>query len=151
MRVLIRSAAAGDAEAMASLARQLGHPGVDAVWIAQRLATLDAEGLGAVLVAVAADGRVLGLAQLLPQQFLVEPPFVELIALVVDAAARGRRVGAALLAAVEDWARQRGFPGVYVRSNVVRERAHRYYLREGYLEQKRQAIFFKPLDRDASA
>lgn len=149
--MLIRAAVAGDAEALASLARQLGHPGVDAAWIAQRLATIDAEGLGAVLVAVGARGRVLGLAQLLPQQFLVEPPFVELIALVVDDAARGQRIGAALLAAVEDWARQRGFPGVYVRSNVVRKRAHRFYLREGYVEQKRQAVFFKPLTDNASA
>jgi hypothetical protein len=32
-----------------------------------------------------------------------------------------------------------------VNSNVVRERAHRFYLREGYTERKRQAVFFKQL------
>jgi hypothetical protein len=33
-----------------------------------------------------------------------------------------------------------------VRSNVVRERAHRFYLREGYVERKRQVVFDKTLD-----
>jgi hypothetical protein len=32
-----------------------------------------------------------------------------------------------------------------VRSNVVRRDAHRFYLREGYAEQKRQAVFVKRL------
>jgi hypothetical protein len=32
-----------------------------------------------------------------------------------------------------------------VRSNVIRERAHRFYLREGYAEKKRQAVFLKQL------
>jgi hypothetical protein len=32
-----------------------------------------------------------------------------------------------------------------VRSNVIRERAHRFYLREAYAERKRQVVFEKPL------
>jgi hypothetical protein len=48
-----------------------------------------------------------------------------------------------LLAAAEAWAREQGFASMRVRSNVLRERAHRFYLREGYLEKKRQAVFLK--------
>ena len=48
-----------------------------------------------------------------------------------------------LLAAAEAWAREHGFASMRVRSNILRERAHRFYLREGYIEKKRQAVFLK--------
>jgi hypothetical protein len=35
-----------------------------------------------------------------------------------------------------------------VRSNVIRERAHEFYKREGYAEKKRQVVFEKSLVRD---
>jgi GNAT superfamily N-acetyltransferase len=63
--------------------------------------------------------------------------------LVVSETARGQRVGSALLAAAEAWAREQGFASMRVRSNIMRERAHRFYLREGYTEKKRQAVFLK--------
>jgi GNAT superfamily N-acetyltransferase len=50
-----------------------------------------------------------------------------------------------LLAAVEAWARERDFSSVRVRSNVLRERAQRFYQRKGYIEKKRQAVFLKRL------
>lgn len=141
----IRPAQASDAASLASLAVQLGHAATDAATVAQRLAATGATDFGISLVAEDAQGVVRGFARAMPQHFVVDAPFVELAALVVDDAARGSGVGKALLAAVEAWARQHGFPGVYVRSNVIRERAHRFYLREGYAESKRQAVFFKAL------
>lgn len=141
----IRLALASDAASLASLGMQLGHAATDAASIAQRMAAAGAADPGVSLVAEDARGAVCGFARALPQHFIVDAPFVELAALVVDDGARGAGVGKALLAEVEAWARQRGFPGVYVRSNVIRERAHRFYLREGYTERKRQAVFFKAL------
>ena len=58
---------------------------------------------------------------------------------------RGVGVGAQLLHAAEQWAAKNGFGRMRVRSNVVRERAHRFYLREGYRERKRQVVFDKDL------
>ncbi len=141
----IRSAHESDAAALASLAVQLEHAATDAAMILQRLAAAGTADPGVSLVAEDARGAVCGFARALPQHFITEAPFVELAALVVDDAARGSGVGKALLAAVETWARRQGFPGLYVRSNVIRERAHRFYLREGYVERKRQAVFFKAL------
>ena len=69
----------------------------------------------------------------------------QLAALVVGEAAQGSGAGAVLLAAVEAWTRAQGFSIVRVRSNVLRGRAHRFYLREGYIEKKRQAVFLKRL------
>ena len=38
----------------------------------------------------------------------------------------------------EAWARARGLKEMVLRSNVIRERAHAFYRRLGYEEQKRQ-------------
>ncbi|HEX5353216.1 MAG TPA: GNAT family N-acetyltransferase [Rhodanobacteraceae bacterium] len=137
----IRAATPADAEALAGLSGQLGYP-ADAPAISRRLARVDR---GVVLVAVGRQGAVCGFAHAAPRRLLIADPFVELAGLVVDETARGSGVGAALLAAVEAWAREQGFASVRVRSNVVREHAHRFYSREGYIEKKRQVVFVKRL------
>lgn len=142
----IREANAADAAALARLSGELGYPAA-AEMIVRRLADIAAAHSGVVLVAVDARDVVLGFAQAEPRCLLFKEPFVELAALVVDAEARGAGAGAALLAAIEAWTRERGFGIVRVRSNVVRERAHRFYLREGYAESKRQAVFEKRVRR----
>lgn len=137
----VREATPADVEALASLSGQLGYP-ADAPTIMCRLAQVDR---GVVLVALDGEGAVCAVAHAEPRRLLIAEPFVELAALVVDEAARGSGAGAMLLAAVEAWAREQGFASVRVRSNVLRERAHRFYLREGYIEKKRQAVFLKRL------
>lgn len=139
----VREAAVADAEALASLSAQLGYPS-DAATIRRRLDAIASRDAGIVLVAVDEHDEVVGFAHALPQRLLIAE-FVELAALVVAASLRGQGVGAALLAAVEAWTRDQGFAGVRVRSNVVRKDAHRFYLREGYAEQKRQAVLVKRL------
>jgi len=139
--VHVREATPADAEALASLSGQLGYP-ADVPTILRRLAQVER---GVVLVALDAAGMVCAMAHVEPRRLLIAEPFVELAALVVDEAARGSGAGAVLLAAVEAWTREQGFASVRVRSNVLRERAHRFYLREGYIEKKRQAVFLKRL------
>jgi len=139
--VHVREATPADAEALASLSGQLGYP-ADVPTILRRLAQVERS---VVLVAVNARDEVCAVAHAEPRRLLIAEPFVELAALVVNEAARGSGAGAMLLAAVEAWAREQGFTSVRVRSNVLRERAHRFYLREGYIEKKRQAVFLKRL------
>ena len=52
---------------------------------------------------------------------------------------------AQLVRAGEEWARQRGFERMVVRSRTTREAAHRFYLREGYEPTKTSAVFTKTL------
>ena len=141
---LIRLAVASDAAALADLSIQLGYP-TEAATIAERLARVRGEGAGEVYVAVDANGRVVGWTHVVPRQHLEEGAFAELAGLIVDERTRGLGVGAALLRAAEDWARHHGFTRLRVRSNVIRGRAHRFYLREGYVERKRQVVFDKAL------
>ena len=100
---------------------------------------------GDVFVAVDADGNVVGWTHVAARMNLEEEPFTELAGLIVGAAARSHGVGKALLRAAEEWARAHGFARLRVRSNVLRERAHRFYVREGYFEKKRQLVFDKLL------
>jgi len=142
--ISIRPARSDDAAALAELSAQLGYPAA-ADTLSERLERVRGEGVGEVFVATV-DGRVLGWTHVVPRLHLEEVPFAELAGLVVADGARGAGVGAALLSAAEQWAREHGFAQFRVRSNVVRERAHRFYLREGYVERKRQVVFDKTLD-----
>jgi GNAT superfamily N-acetyltransferase len=140
---LIRPAHASDAAAIAALSAQLGYPSTQAE-ILRRMAELGAQGRTAVLVA-ATDGVIAGWVAVREDLVLESGTFAEIAGLVVDEGHRGRRIGEALVAAAEAWARERGHVRMRVRSNVVRERAHRFYERLGYTITKRQAVFDKPL------
>lgn len=140
----IRVAMSADAEELAKLSGQLGYP-ADPASVLRRLDGVTAHQAGVVLVAIDRQGGLGGFAHVEPRRPLIAEPFAELAALVVSEAARGQRIGSALLAAAEAWAREQGFADMRVRSNILRERAHRFYLREGYVEKKRQAIFLKQL------
>lgn len=136
----IREAIASDAAALAALSTQLGYPAQPGE-AAERLSAL---GAGAVLVAEDA-GAVLGWIHVCGIRFFQSPPFAEIGGLVVDEAARGRGVGKLLVEAAVRWAAEQGYGKLRVRSNVVREDAHRFYEREGFQRVKTQAVFDRRL------
>jgi GNAT superfamily N-acetyltransferase len=143
---LVRVAEEGDVEALASLSAQLGYP-IAVGEMRERWARVHAARFGEIFVAVIMDGAqaVVGWTHVVPRLQLEDAAHAELAGLVVDERMRGAGVGKALLAAAEDWARIQGFAFMRVRSNVVRERAHRFYEREGYARVKAQAMFRKAL------
>ena len=97
-------------------------------------------------VALLEDGTIAGWAHVvLVEQFLAAR-YADLKGLIVGERWRGRGIGEAVLGYVESWAVEHGCTQVLVRSNVVRERAHQFYLRLGYIEKKRQVILIKRLD-----
>ncbi len=69
----------------------------------------------------------------------------EVNGLIVSEAHRSLGAGAKLLDAAEAWARQKKCTGMSVRSNVIRDRAHAFYERQGYQHIKTQKAFRKPL------
>jgi len=143
-QISIRPAQRADAAALAGLSTQLGYP-VDEGTLRTRLERVHEHRVGEVFVAVDAGNGVLGWTHVVPRLHLEEAPFAELAGLIVADGARGSGVGASLLRSAEDWAREHGYAQLRVRSNVVRERAYRFYLREGYVERKRQVVFDKAL------
>ena len=146
MGIAIREAADGDAGALAALSTQLGYP-ADAATMRERLRRVQAQRAGCVFVAVDADA-VIGWTHVVERFHLEDSPFAEIAGLVVDEAARSAGVGALLLQAAESWVCERGYERLRVRSNVIRERAHRFYRRLGFVENKRQVVLDKKVGGD---
>ena len=133
-----------DAPAVARLATQLGYPSTPSQ-MEQRFRALENAQEASVMVAEGPDGTVLGWIHVFITRQLESDPGAEIGGLVVDEGARGRGVGSALVASVEAWARERGYEGVSVRSNVIRLEAHEFYKSRGYQVLKSQFKLRKKL------
>ena len=139
----IRPARPADREDLARLSTQLGYP-MTADEAAARLSEIEGHPDHALLVAEEPLGLA-GWIQISVSRIFESPGAAEIAGLVVDEASRGEGVGPRLLRAAEAWALARGCRRVRVRSNVLRERAHAFYEREGYAKVKVQQVFEKPL------
>jgi GNAT superfamily N-acetyltransferase len=143
MGVVIRRAVATDAGAIARLCGELGYPAT-AVDIEVRRGAIEHSPEHEVLVADV-DGHVLGWLHACVAHAMEYDRCAEIRGLVVDEQARGQRLGALLVAAAERWARTHGIGLMRVRSRDSRERAHRFYEREGYEATKLSKVFTKRL------
>lgn len=143
-RVKIRPARSKDAARLAELSSQLGYPST-AVETLQRMRKLKPASLSALFVAEDGDAGVVGWAHVSVNYLIEVGTRAELNGLIVAEGQRSRGAGARLLEAAEAWARKHGCPSMSVRSNVIRERAHKFYERQGYEHYKTQKAFRKSL------
>jgi GNAT superfamily N-acetyltransferase len=140
----IRPPRSGDAAALAALAEQLGYP-VSVDELERRMAAVAENDHAAVLVAGDAGDRPVGWVHVELKRTLVAPLTAQIMGLVVDTAFRGGGIGRELLTAAEAWAQSRGCDRMLVGTRVTRERAHRFYAREGYTVQKTSYFLEKSL------
>jgi GNAT superfamily N-acetyltransferase len=139
--VRVRAAVSEDAAALAELCGQLGYP-TTAETVAAQLPLL---ALPHYALFVAERDVVIGWIQVQGKVSLHAGRFAEITGLVVDEGHRGQGIGTLLLARVEAWAGQHGYPQVWLRSNVKRNQAHSFYQRHGYELIKTSYTFRKPL------
>lgn len=142
--VCIRRARPADVKRVAELSGQLGYPATEKQ-MKGRLGNVIKDRDAACFVALSGDGGLIGWIHVSCTPLLEVERRTEVNGLVVDEAARSRGAGALLLAAAEKWARGKRCKGMSVRSNVLRERAHGFYLRNGYEHYKTQKAFRKEL------
>jgi GNAT superfamily N-acetyltransferase len=142
--VVTRRARASDALRLAELSGQLGYP-TTAAEMAKRLRKLKPASQNALFVAETPGAGVVGWAHVSVTHLVEVGTRAELNGLIVAEDQRSLGAGARLLEAAEDWAHKRGCPSMSVRSNVIRERAHKFYERQGYEHYKTQKAFRKPL------
>lgn len=135
----IRSAETGDAEQLVPLYEQLGYP----TSASEIRARLENRNHADMLVAVKND-QIIGFVGVAVQNDFITGKRGIILGLVVADRHRNGRIGAKLLDAAEAWARDRGAPTIVVRTNVIRDRAHKFYERQGYRRMKSQHIFEKP-------
>jgi GNAT superfamily N-acetyltransferase len=141
--VAIRRPRGQDAATLAELSGQLGYP-VSPAELEARLSAVAGNDHAAVFVAEAAD-RPIGWVHVELKRTLVAPLTAQIMGLVVDDASRNAGVGRELLSAAEAWAANRGCRHMVVGTRVTRERAHRFYAREGYTLQKTSYFLEKGL------
>lgn len=142
--IRIRRARRSDAARIAELSGQLGYPAT-AAQIAQRLRGLRPAAQHAVFVADLPGSGVTGWIHITVAHLVDSDTRAEVNGLVVAEGQRSQGAGARLLEAAEEWSRKRGCRSMSVRSNVIRERAHKFYERLGYEHYKSQKAFRKPL------
>jgi len=133
-----------DARRVAELSGQLGYPATEKQ-MKGRLRDVIKDKEAACFVALSRDGELIGWIHVSTTPLLEVERRAEVNGLVVDEAARSGGAGGLLLAAGEKWARGKKCKSMSVRSNVLRERAHGFYLRNGYEHYKTQKAFRKGL------
>lgn len=84
------------------------------------------------------EERAVGWIHVHPQLFLESEPYAEMAGLVVDHETRRMGAGRKLVVHAQQWARQRGFKRLRVRSNVNREESHQFYSALGFRFLKTQ-------------
>jgi PhnO protein len=139
----VRRLAIEDAEAAAELSIQLGYPSSPDDLrrrIDERSRSTDSISLAAVL-----DGQIVGWIDASIENHLQSSASAVIGGLVVRDDARNLGIGKRLCEAIEEWARSKSIPLLRVRSQIAREDAHRFYLREGYRKVKTSLVFEKLL------
>jgi GNAT superfamily N-acetyltransferase len=142
--VKIRKARQADAPRIADLSGQLGYPTTTRQMAARLKRVLKMKNGACFLAETKADG-VIGWIHVSVTPLLEVERRAEINGLVVAEQGRSQGAGAKLLQAAEQWARKMACAGMSVRSNVLRERAHNFYLRLGYEHYKTQKAFRKTL------
>lgn len=132
-----------DADAAARLSGELGYA-VSAKVMEDRIRRVTELADHAVFVAHVQD-RVVAWIDVGAIHHLQAEPSCEIGGFVVSDGFRSAGIGRRLIARGEQWARERGLTRMIVRSQIAREAAHRFYLREGYERTKTSAVFTKTL------
>ena len=139
----VREVRVEDAEAVAQLTGELGYPAAPEM-MADRIRTQMAQPGYTVLVACQ-GAKVVGWIDVRISHHLQSGAAAEIGGLVVSAEVRSLGIGGALLARAEAWAQEQGIARMLVRSQIARERAHRFYLERGYQRTKTSAVFSKQI------
>jgi len=143
-KVKIRRAHSSDAPRLAELTTQLGYPTTPTA-VSKILRKMKTNGPNVLFVAESPSKEVVGWAHVSVAHLLETGAHAEINGLIVADGQRSLGAGALLLDAAEAWARKHGAREMSVRSKVERERAHKFYLRQGYDHYKTQKAFRKPL------
>lgn len=138
----VREALPGDAARICALAHQLGY---DVPESHARRMVASRGGEREIFVAVVARVGVVGWIEARLEAHLLQSHCALVDGLVVEDEYRGTGIGLALLEATERWARSVGCSTIRLHSNVLRERAHGFYERNGYVRVKSRHLFEKHL------
>lgn len=138
--MLIRDARMTDAIEIARLSLQLGYE-VSVNEVSKRMDKILLNNDNAVFVMEVRDNKIAGWAHVHGRELMEVHPFAEIGGLVVDKNYRRQGIGESLMRKCEEWAREKGYQEVRLRSGGHRKDAHAFYKRIGYNNVKWQEVF----------
>jgi len=133
MNSVLRPMNRNDLELVGALSNQLGYP-VKMSELITRFEELSALSHHALMVC--GENAVKGWIHLELVSDLIEEKKVEIKALVVDESERSKGTGSLLVKAASEWAKTYGVTTIYLSCNIIRDRAHAFYEREGFSKVK---------------
>jgi ribosomal protein S18 acetylase RimI-like enzyme len=142
--VRIRTACLDDAARIAELAAQLGYA-VTPEDMRSRLETVLGDEHQLVSVAENQHNEIIGWLHLTIARPLLAEPAANIVGLVVDQRFRCHGIGRLLMCEAEAWTLAQDLKWISLRSNVVRNEAHKFYERLGYERVKTQHTYRKHL------
>jgi GNAT superfamily N-acetyltransferase len=145
----IRRARKRDLDKITILNAQLGYPQPKEA-VARHFRKISKDHRNHAIYVAVYSGTVVGWIHVYSHNLLTAGPLVEIGGLVVDESMRSRGVGADLLGEAELWAQHKGFTQVMVHTNIIRERAHRFYEKCGYKLLKQSQVYFRDLNQQLS-
>lgn len=139
-----RRAHPSDAAEFSRLCSQWGYP-IPVERCEECLIRIGDSDRDAIFAAEVSPGRLGGWAHTQARHIIATRPFAEIVGIVVDENTRRRGIGKALIALCEDWASNRDFEKMHVKSNAIRSEAHGFYPGIGYQLVKIQRSYAKEL------
>lgn len=136
----IRKARLTDAQAIATLAHELGYEASEADMVF-RLTHLLPDEDQFVAVAELKDQTLAGWIAAERRLSLESGEKAEIVGLVVGSQARRTGAGRALVSAACEWAQARKLTSLCVRSNAARSEAHQFYPALGFKHNKTQHVY----------
>ena len=138
----IRRAKESDIASLAQLAGELGYRTTTAE-MNKRFKELSRNSQDGIFVAEFDD--VVGWIHVSLIQSLESDPFAEIHGLVVAEVHRNFGIGRRLVAAAEEWAKEKSCLRIRVRTNIIREKTRIFYKNLGFESTKTQEVFDKML------
>ncbi|MBN2735892.1 MAG: GNAT family N-acetyltransferase [Spirochaetales bacterium] len=141
--IKIRLAQIEDAEAISDLIIQLGYDSHtdDCKKFIETMATQD---LNKIFVA-SNEEKIYGFIHLHVVNNIICETHCEILALITDQSCRSQGIGRLLLDSAEKWSREHDLDTIKVNSNIIRTRAHQFYLSKGFELKKTQHYFIKKM------
>ncbi|ACU63207.1 GNAT family N-acetyltransferase [Chitinophaga pinensis] len=137
--IYVRHVSVKDAAQVAALSAELGYPSTvkDTITYIQ---AIDKSICDVAYVAVSGE-TVLGWIHVCYTIRLESGPFCEIGGLVVSRNTLGKGIGRLLVEKAKKWSAERNIEKLRVRSNVIREGSHAFYVKTGFVEYKQQKVF----------
>lgn len=142
----IRPVEKQDAPGVKKLAEELGYPSSEEK-ISEILDTVIQHNDHRMVV-VEKENDLVGYIHLVSSLRVGPDPFIEIAALSVREDYRKMGIGKALIEQSQEMADEKGIEIVRIRSNIIRQEAHKFFKQRGFQNLKTQEVFVKKLRSD---